>query len=485
MKVLRYSGEAFMRVAGNVLLLMLLISAGSSCATRSSVEQRDNSSRRAKAGWHVANVSPLPDEVRREFSLDLFYQKYISLSGLPIVASTNVSDYAVREVAWVLGHMMEGRDDILHVLASNHVRLAVMAWNEYTTDLPEERHLTPRVFWDHRVRGLTDGLLVSCAEENLLDYPGDGFRKECIIIHEFAHVLEQKGLRVMDHTFNSRLKAAYNGAISNGLWKSTYAGKNPDEYWAEGVKNWFDHDRTNDAQNNHVNTREKLKEYDHELAKLCTEIFGDRKWRYRKPRKRVSDDLIHLAGYNASKAPHFKWRTEPMPEKPLVRILTTLGDIEVELYRSQAPATVTNFINYVDKGLYTEGTFFRTVTASNQPNDKVRIEIVQIEANQAKRKDFLPPIPLERTRDTGLRHLDGSLSMARGKPDSAQDSFFICIGDQPELDFGGRRNPDGQGFAVFGKVVKGMDVVRKIQQLPADGQKLKPPLRIPQVVRLN
>ena len=89
-----------------------------------------------------------------------------------------------------------------------------------------------------------------------------------------------------------------------------------------------------------------------------------------------------------------------------------------------------------------------------------------------------PPIRHETTKETGLKHLDGTLSMARMEPGTASTEFFICIGDQPELDFGGRRNPDGQGFAAFGKVVEGMDVVRKIQQLPDKNQYLSKPLKI-------
>src|SRR5436309_15269225 len=95
-----------------------------------------------------------------------------------------------------------------------------------------------------------------------------------------------------------------------------------------------------------------------------------------------------------------------------------------------------------------------------------------------------PPVKLERTRDTKLAHKDGTISMARDGPDTATSDFFICVGGQPELDFGGKRNPDGQGFAAFGRVVKGMDVVRKIQQAPADGQVLKPPVKILSVVRV-
>jgi peptidyl-prolyl cis-trans isomerase A (cyclophilin A) len=125
------------------------------------------------------------------------------------------------------------------------------------------------------------------------------------------------------------------------------------------------------------------------------------------------------------------------------------------------------------------------VTPSNQPSDKVKIQVLQAEASPARTNEFYPPIRLERTRDTGLQHLDGTLSMARDGPDTAQDSFFICIGDQPELDFGGNRNPDGQGFAAFGKVVSGMDLVRRIHDGTAAGQQLTPPVRIQRAIRLN
>jgi arylsulfatase A-like enzyme/cyclophilin family peptidyl-prolyl cis-trans isomerase len=171
--------------------------------------------------------------------------------------------------------------------------------------------------------------------------------------------------------------------------------------------------------------------------------------------------------------------------RPRVQLETTLGRIELELDPDAAPLTVTNFLRYVGAGLYDGGRFHRTVTLSNQPASKVKIEVIQGAANPARTNEFLPPISIERTRDTGLKHLDGVISMARDGPDTAQDEFFICIGDQPELDFGGKRNPDGQGFAAFGKVTKGMDVVRRIQAAPADGQKLTPPIRIQRAVRLN
>jgi peptidyl-prolyl cis-trans isomerase A (cyclophilin A) len=162
----------------------------------------------------------------------------------------------------------------------------------------------------------------------------------------------------------------------------------------------------------------------------------------------------------------------------MVELKTELGTILLEADRDRAPVTAGNFLRYVRNGFYDGGRFHRTVTLGNQPGQRVKIEVVQAGIAPSRERDEYPPIPLERTRDTGLRHADGAVSMARAEPDTATSDFFICIGNQPELDFGGRRNPDGQGFAVFGRVVKGMEVVRRIQSAPAEGQTLAPPVAI-------
>jgi peptidyl-prolyl cis-trans isomerase A (cyclophilin A) len=171
---------------------------------------------------------------------------------------------------------------------------------------------------------------------------------------------------------------------------------------------------------------------------------------------------------------------------PPVRVLleTQLGAITIEVDAARAPVTAANFLRYVDAGFYDSGQFHRTVKPENQPDKKVKIEVIQGGTTPARKKDDFAPIPLERTSKTGLAHSDGCVSMARDTPDTATSDFFICIGDQPALDFGGARNPDGQGFAAFGRVVKGMDVVRKIQAAPADSQKLTPPIKILSAKRL-
>ena len=173
----------------------------------------------------------------------------------------------------------------------------------------------------------------------------------------------------------------------------------------------------------------------------------------------------------------------PLTKNPKVRIDTNFGAIEVELYADKDPATVANFLRYVDAGRYKGGRFHRTVTMDNQQDKKVKIEVIQAGVNPAYAEKDYPPIQLERTGATGLRHLDGTISMARDGADTATSDFFICIGDQPSLDYGGKRNPDGQGFAAFGRVTKGMEIVRKIQKSKAEEQTLTPPVEIRQVDR--
>lgn len=162
---------------------------------------------------------------------------------------------------------------------------------------------------------------------------------------------------------------------------------------------------------------------------------------------------------------------------------TELGNIELEIDTVHAPVTAANFLRYVDAGLYAGGRFHRTVRPDNQVTKPVKIAVIQGAADETRAKAFFPPIALERTSVTGLRHVDGALSMARSAPDSGTHEFFVCVGDQPALDFGGARNADGQGFAVFGRVVSGMEVVRRIQMSPARGERLTPAIRIRQVTR--
>jgi peptidyl-prolyl cis-trans isomerase A (cyclophilin A) len=167
---------------------------------------------------------------------------------------------------------------------------------------------------------------------------------------------------------------------------------------------------------------------------------------------------------------------------PIV-IETDAGKITAILDSAHAPSSVANFLKYVDAKHYEGGRFHRTVRMDNQPNSAVKIEVIQGGVAPAKAQDGWAPIELERTNITGLHHGDGALSMARAAANTATSDFFVTINDQPELDFAGKRNADGQGFAVFGNVTSGMDIVRKIQAGQANGQSLTPLVTIIRIIR--
>ena len=152
--------------------------------------------------------------------------------------------------------------------------------------------------------------------------------------------------------------------------------------------------------------------------------------------------------------------------KPInVNLATTAGEIRFELFPDKAPLTVANFLKYVEGGHFTGGSFYRVVRMDNQEQNTVKIEVIQGGLAGKEGAVSFNPIVLERTNETGLKHLHGTLSMARSEPDSGTSEFFICINDQPSLDYGGKRNPDGQGFAAFGRVIDGMDNVLRIQEM--------------------
>jgi peptidyl-prolyl cis-trans isomerase A (cyclophilin A) len=159
-----------------------------------------------------------------------------------------------------------------------------------------------------------------------------------------------------------------------------------------------------------------------------------------------------------------------------VIIQTSLGKILIEVDTMHAPVTGKNFLFHCLQGTYKNALFYRVVRPDNQPDNQIKIEVVQAGLFHSEEIEKYPVIIHENTNVTGLKHLDGTVSMARAEPGTASTEFFICIGDQPELDFGGKRIADGQGFAAFGRVVDGMDVVRLIQLLPSENQYLEHPM---------
>lgn len=165
-------------------------------------------------------------------------------------------------------------------------------------------------------------------------------------------------------------------------------------------------------------------------------------------------------------------------QNPVVELSTDLGTIEIEIFESKAPVTAKHFLDNVDQNIFNNACFYRVVRLDNQPRNEVKIEVIQGGLFHDSIVDQQPVIPHETTKETGILHTDGVISMARMDPGSACTEFFICVGDQPELDFNGKRNPDGQGFAAFGKVRKGMDVVKLIQNQKDEGQMLLEKVKI-------
>jgi len=161
-----------------------------------------------------------------------------------------------------------------------------------------------------------------------------------------------------------------------------------------------------------------------------------------------------------------------------IKIETGLGDIKIELYPDKAPVTCANFIRYIENNKFVGANFYRVVRMDNQPNNNIKIEVIQGGLGFDVEESPYPAVVHETTELTGIKHVDGTISMARAEPGTASSEFFICIGDQPELDFGGKRNPDGQGFAAFGKVIEGMDLVKQIQNMPDVEQMLENPVYI-------
>src|SRR5262245_12829741 len=189
-----------------------------------------------------------------------------------------------------------------------------------------------------------------------------------------------------------------------------------------------------------------------------------------------------ISGRAAAQQLNEQTATDGPAKNPVIEIKTDFGSITAELYADKAPITVANFLRYITEKKVHNPTFYRVVRTEpdNQPDKDVKIQVLQGGLTDVP-DEVLPKIAHETTKMTGVLHKDGVLSMARDEPGTATHHFSICIGDQPELDFGGKRNPDGQGFAAFGKVTKGMDVVKKIHEQPAQGQSLRPKIKMLEV----
>ncbi|XXY23068.1 hypothetical protein WME88_25985 [Sorangium sp. So ce216] len=223
-----------------------------------------------------------------ELGLDPFYKKYIDAMGIPVISSEMTPDAALLRACSVVVRMLGHRDDVRQAMIANHTRVAVMAETEVTTDIPEHSDLYeafPGTDWDTRARGLgatPARPASSCAEENVLCYPSDPYIGEDILVHEFSHAIAIMGIAFAEPTFDRELADAFEGALQAGKWENTYAATNKDEYWAEGVQDWFDTNIESIPGNgihNEINTRAELRDYDRPLHDLIARYFADDAWR--------------------------------------------------------------------------------------------------------------------------------------------------------------------------------------------------------------
>ena len=235
----------------------------------------------SSAGW--CGEPPAITTPPETLDADPFYKQYLDCGGIPILASERVAGAALHKADELIGRMLADRPDVRRALVEAAVRFVIIGAKEQTTDVPEYSHMRPKEYVNQRARGF-GGRVTSCGEENLLCYAIDRYDDENILIHEFAHVIDGYGLRRVDSEFDKELRRLHGKAIAKGLWKNTYAGSNPGEYWAEAVQSYYDANRQNNWNHNHVNTRRELESYDPDLAKLVADTFrhtNSSDWRYR------------------------------------------------------------------------------------------------------------------------------------------------------------------------------------------------------------
>jgi len=210
-----------------------------------------------------------------------FYQKYIDVGGMPVVAAKVVSDAALQRTYTIVTHLLAGRPDVIAAMVKRHMYLIVIGKDQVYTDMPEYRNDPNPAYINERVRG-TGGLPTSFGEENLLCLPIDRYDDESIGVHEFCHTIDST-MASIDSTWTQRRNKAFRDALQKGLWKNTYSGSNPAEYWAESCQCYFDCDRANNWNHGPITRREQLKAYDPETYELVRTAFNlkpEQDWRY-------------------------------------------------------------------------------------------------------------------------------------------------------------------------------------------------------------
>lgn len=242
-----------------------------------------------------ANIGTPPQAL----GLDPFYKKYADALGIAILSSEKVPDGALLVARDIVIHMLAKRPDLRAEMVKKKMRVGVMAQAESTTDIPEHRNLkkptrddprltpqerdnydtgigkmTDKEYWDKRARGL-GGNLTTCAEENLLGYPGTRYYGENIFVHEFSHAIMGQGIRTADPTLFAEIQEAYTEAMAKGLWKGHYGSTNANEYWAEGTQTWFWSNYEFMDKEQRVQSPEDLQRYDSKLYELLSRVYLD------------------------------------------------------------------------------------------------------------------------------------------------------------------------------------------------------------------
>jgi len=261
-----------------LLLLAAIVLLLASCNANTRTSQASTPADADSIVFPACVITSPPDSLH----LDSFYKKYVAVNGLPLISSWRVPDSCIQQAFKTLYAMTSMLSpDILHAMQKANARVGIMARYEGTTDIPEHRYLAndTSINWDVRARGMEgtlDNPITTCAEENILAYQIDKYHAEDILIHEFAHAIQLIGIASVDTTINSRLQALFDKALAAGKYADTYAASNPQEYWAEGVQDWFNVNAEvehPDGKHNWVNTREELREYDPALYQLISQYL--------------------------------------------------------------------------------------------------------------------------------------------------------------------------------------------------------------------
>ncbi|WP_162314470.1 hypothetical protein [Pseudoxanthomonas yeongjuensis] len=262
-----------MSAAGTARLgIIAMMLALASCASAPDPDRADVQSNAC------ARIGEVPDPIRRDFSLNPFYEKYADANGLPVLSSADPDDAALERACKLAVNMLSHRPDVRAKLIELRARFVVIGRHEGTADIPEygfrDKSQQERDAINARARGL-GGQAASCGEENLMCQSGDRYPTESICVHEFSHTIGQ-GVYELDHGFGDRLQHAFDAAKASGILDESYRAENPDEYWAEGVQDWYGTNAQSsppDGVHNAVNTRRELEAFDPRLSALIGEVF--------------------------------------------------------------------------------------------------------------------------------------------------------------------------------------------------------------------